>query len=108
MFRLAETIAGVTNFTSPKIPNPTQYGSLEDIINAGTRFLVPVFLLTFGAMLLYGAFTILTARDNADAVKRGRDIIIAAIVGFILSVLALPFANFVLSLVGVTSGFAIF
>jgi len=84
-----------------KIPNPTIFNNLEDVINALTKLIVPVFLLTFGAMLLYGAFQYLTARDNADQVGSAKKIMIAAIIGFVLAVLAPTIVNFVAGLVGV-------
>ncbi|MEP7103847.1 MAG: hypothetical protein ABI721_04020 [Candidatus Dojkabacteria bacterium] len=84
-----------------QIPNPTVFNNLEDIINAITRLVVPVFLLTFAAMLLFGAFQYLTARDNAEQVSSARKIIIAAIIGFVLAVLAPTIVNFVAGLIGV-------
>ncbi|MEO6728957.1 MAG: hypothetical protein ABIM99_03480 [Candidatus Dojkabacteria bacterium] len=84
-----------------KFPNPTIFNNLEDVINALTKLIVPVFLLTFAAMLLYGAFQYLTARDNADQVTSARKIMIAAIIGFVLAVLAPTIVNFVAGLVGV-------
>ena len=53
-----------------QIPNPSKFNSLPDIINALTSLIVPVFLLTFTAMLLFGAFKWLTARDDAEQVGR--------------------------------------
>lgn len=84
-----------------KIPNPTIYPDLEAVINALTRLIVPVFLLSFAAMLLYGAFQWLTARDDASKVESAKKIMVAAIIGFILAVLAPTIVNFVASLLGV-------
>ncbi|MFS8130711.1 MAG: hypothetical protein ACMG57_01900 [Candidatus Dojkabacteria bacterium] len=84
-----------------RFPNPTIFNSVEDLINAITKLIVPIFLLTFAAMLLYGAFQYLTARDNADQVASARKIIIAAIIGFVLAVLAPTIVNFVAGLLGV-------
>lgn len=84
-----------------RFPNPSIFNNLTDVINAITKLVVPLFLLTFAAMLLYGAFQYLTARDNADQVTSARKIMIAAIIGFILAVLAPTIVNFIAGLVGV-------
>jgi threonine/homoserine/homoserine lactone efflux protein len=82
-----------------KIPNPTVFDNLEEVINALTRLIVPVFLLTFAAMLLYGAFQWLTAKDDAGKVESAKKIMGAAIIGFVLAVLAPTIVNFVASFI---------
>jgi len=84
-----------------RIPCITTYCTLEEFINALTKLIVPLFLLTFTAMLLYGAFVYLTARDSADKVASAKKIMVAAIIGFVLAVLAPTIVNFVAGLLGV-------
>ncbi|MFS8131384.1 MAG: hypothetical protein ACMG57_05415 [Candidatus Dojkabacteria bacterium] len=84
-----------------RIPCVTTYCTLEEFINALTKLIVPVFLLTFAAMLLYGAFVYLTARDSADKVASAKKIMVAAIIGFVLAVLAPTIVNFIAGLLGV-------
>lgn len=89
------------NFT---IPNPTRYGSLEDIINAVTSLIRPVFIITFGAMVLYGGWVRLTSQGNPDKVKSSSQIIVAAIVGFAIAVFAPTIVDFAGKLLGIQGG----
>lgn len=89
------------NFT---IPNPTRYGSLEDIINAVTSLIRPVFIITFGAMVLYGGWVRLTSQGNPDKVKSSAQIIVAAIVGFAIAVFAPTIVDFAGKLLGIQGG----
>lgn len=89
---------------TPTIPNPSLYGSLEELINGAAQFIRPLFLITFGAMILISAGTIMTAQSDASKVQSGRQILIAAIIGFVLAVFAPAIVNFVTGLLGV-SGF---
>lgn len=92
---------GFIDMESFKIACITTYCTLEEFINALTRLIVPIFLLTFAAMLLYGAFVYLTARDSAEKVESAKKIMVAAIIGFVLAVLSPTIVNFLASLLGV-------
>jgi hypothetical protein len=83
------------------IPNPSKFNTLEEVINALVQLIRPVFLLTFLAMLIYGAFIYLTARDDENKVKSARSTMIAAIIGFTLAVFAPAIVDFVAKLLGV-------
>jgi len=87
---------------TPTIPNPSVYGSLEELINGAAQFIRPLFLITFGAMILISAATIMTAQSDAAKVQSGRQILTAAIIGFVLAVFAPAIVNFVTGLLGVT------
>lgn len=86
---------------SYKIPNPSNIGSLEQLVNLGASLIRPLFVITFGAMILYGAFLLLSSQGDAEKVANSRKTIIAAIIGFIIAVFAPTILNFVTSLVGV-------
>lgn len=83
------------------IPNPSTYDSLEDLISAAASLIRPVFLVTFGGMIIFGAFTLLTSSGNEEKIESSRKTIIAAIIGFVIAVFAPTLVNFALSLVGV-------
>jgi hypothetical protein len=84
-----------------KIPSPTEYESLEDIISAAGSLLRPLFLVTFGAMVLVGAFLMLTSQGNEEKVENSKKTIIAAIIGFAIAALAPTFVNIVTSFLGI-------
>lgn len=91
----------------PQIPNPTRFNSAEDIINVASGLIVPAFIIGFGAMLFVGAATYLSAGDDQEKVKKARNTIIAAIIGFTLAVLAPTIMNFVAGILGVEGGLSI-
>jgi len=96
---------GLTNISQNyTIPNPTRYSSLEDIINALTSLIRPVFIITFGAMVLYGGWVRLTSQGNPDKVKSSSQIIVAAIVGFAIAVFAPTIVDFAGKLLGIQGG----
>lgn len=92
---------------APRIPNPSKFNTGEDIINALASLIRPAFLIGFAAMLFLGAWTYLTAGSDENKVKNGKNIITAAIGGFILAVLAPTIMNFIGGLLGVQGGLTI-
>lgn len=99
------TSSGLTNINQNfVIPNPTRYADLEDLINAVTSLIRPIFVLTFGAMVLYGGWVRLTSQGNPDKIKSSSQIIVAAIVGFAIAVFAPTIVDFAGRLLGVTGG----
>lgn len=89
------------NFT---IPNPSRYNSLEDIINALTSLIRPLFIITLGAMILYGGWVRLTSQGDPDKIKSSSQIIVAAIIGFAIAVFAPTIVDFVGRLLGIQTG----
>jgi hypothetical protein len=99
---IAQSLSNVgTNF---QIPNVTRYADLEDIINALTSLIRPVFIITFGAMVFYGGWVRLTSQGNPDKIKSSSQIIIAAIIGFSIAVFAPTLVELVGRLIGVQGG----
>jgi hypothetical protein len=90
-----------SNFTY-QIPSPTKYKSLEDVVSALGSLIQPVFILTFLAMILYGAWIRLTSRGDVEKLTKSRNIIISAVIGFALAVLAPSVVNIITGLLGVT------
>lgn len=84
-----------------KIPNPSRYDNLEEIISAAGSLIRPLFLITFGAMLLVGAFLVLTSRGDEEKIENGKKTIMASIIGFVIAALAPTFVNFISSFIGV-------
>lgn len=89
------------------IPNPSKYDSLEELINVGTSLIRPIFILTFGAMVLYGGWVRLTAKTDADKIASSTKIITAAATGFAIAVLAPTIVNAVAGLLGTDGLFTI-
>ncbi|CAG1022492.1 hypothetical protein DOJK_01709 [Patescibacteria group bacterium] len=105
IFSVPVLAGGLTNVNQNfQIPNPTRYGSLEDIINAVTTLIRPVFIIAFGAMVLYGGWIRLTSQGNPDKVKSSSQIIVAAIVGFAIAVFAPTIVDFAGRLLGIQGG----
>jgi heme/copper-type cytochrome/quinol oxidase subunit 2 len=90
------TVGGIT------VPNPSKYGSLEQIINTLGGYVRTIVIVVFLLMLMYGGWVRLTAKDDSDKVASSTKIIVAAIVGFIIIALAPVIMQFVASLLGVS------
>lgn len=88
------------NFTY-RIPNPSRFNNLEEIISAAGSLIRPLFLITFGIILLVGAYLLLISRGNPEKIEEARNTFIAGIVGFALAVLAPTLVNLVTSILGV-------
>lgn len=87
--------------TTPRIPNPSQYNSLEDIVNVLAGLIRPVFIITFAAMMLYGAGIWLTARDDDSKIGSAKKVFGSAVIGFGLAVLAPAITNIIAGFLGV-------
>lgn len=105
-----------TNNTNPglqnlgqnaRIPNITRYNSLEDIINALTGLIRPLFIITFFGILLYGAWLWLTSQGDPEKIKKARLVITSGIIGFALAVFAPNIVQIVGNLLGVNNPFSL-
>lgn len=92
----ASTITG-----SFKIPNPTKFNSLEDIINTFTPLILPGFILLMGGLIVYAGVIRMTSKGDPEKIKQSTQIITAAIGGFIIAVAAPTIVSFITSLIGV-------
>ncbi len=101
LFLLNSNVVAQDAQVGVRIPNPSKYDSLEDLVSAASSLIRPVFIITFAAMFLYGAFMIQTARGNDEQMANGWKTIGAAIVGFFIAVFAPSLADAALTLVGV-------
>jgi len=89
----------------PSIPNPVNFPDFESIINFLLGLIRPIVLLTLIATLMYGGFVYLTAHEDDKKVGNAKKIMTAAIVGFVIVVLAPVIVQLVGSLLGVRAGF---
>lgn len=101
VFSVTERVGAQGQFI---LPNPSRYGSLEDIINAVgglVRFIVVVTLII---ALMIGGWTRLTSQGEPDKIAKSQKIMVAAVIGFIIIVLAPVIVDFVGRLIGVQGG----
>lgn len=98
------TTERVQAFQSPLIDNPSSFNSLEEIINTLFGFVRPIVLLTSVAVIMYGGWVYLTAGSDDAKVANSKKIIVAAVLGFIIIVLAPVILQFIGTLFGVRQG----
>ena len=84
------TQGGVTVPTCPpdQICNPLKYGTIQEIINTIASFLFTISIPIVTIMVLYGAFMLLTSGGNEERIKTGRKVILWAIIGFVVMLIA--------------------
>lgn len=87
-----------------QIQNPVAFENITEIINTYIPLLRLIFTVAFVGILMYGGFVYLTAGADDGKVATAKKIIIAAIVGFIIIVLAPAIVQFVGALLGVEGG----
>ena len=94
---------GTGTITEPdyRIPNPTRFNSLEDLISAAGTLIQPLFLITFGIIILVGSYNLLISRGTPEKIEEARNTFIAGIVGFAIAVLAPTLVNLITGLLGV-------
>ena len=83
------------------IPNPSRYNSLEEVISAVAALIRPLFILTFGAMLLFGAYSVLSSKGEDEKIANGKKTITASIIGFVIAVLAPSLVSLVANIIGI-------
>lgn len=86
------------------IQNPVGISSLEELITVLSNFIRPVIIVVLIMVLIYGGWVRMTAADNADKVASSSKIIVSALVGFAIIVLAPVIVEFVGALIGVRGG----
>jgi len=84
-----------------KLPNPIGEGStFMTIINNVLNYFIYVSVPIFAIMILIGGFQILTARDNPEKIKSGRNTILYAAIGFTIVLVSKGVALILLSIIG--------
>jgi hypothetical protein len=78
-FVLADTVT---------IPNPLPVATLKDLIKTVADFIGQLALVLLPLFIVWGGLRILTAGGDPNAVKAGREIILWAVVGFLIAKLA--------------------
>lgn len=77
-----------------QIPNPSQFNSLEEVINTALALIRPAVILVLIGVLMYGGYVRLTAQDNADKQASSVKIIVSGLIGFAIIVLAPVLVDF--------------
>lgn len=88
-------------FAQAGVPNFSQYDSIEEVIIAIVSLLQPIVVFVFVGMVLYGGWNYLTSQGNEDKIKQAKQIIMAAIIGFIIIILAPSIVQLVAGIFGV-------
>lgn len=88
----------------PTVPNPSKFNTLEDVINTAGTVVRPVIVISMIGISMYGGYVRLMAKDNADQIAKSYKIIIGALVGFVIIVLAPVITDLAGSLLGVSGG----
>lgn len=95
------TTTAKAQYLSYKIPNPSNIDSLEELITLVVSLMAVVMLLTFGGLIVLSGWDMMTSRGSEEKIMKSKRTLAAAILGFIIIVLAPTITNFVLNLLGV-------
>ncbi len=87
-----------------QIQNPVVFDDLTEIINTYLGIFRVIVVIIFVGVLAGGGFVYLTAGSDEGKVANAKKMIIAAIVGFVIIVLAPAIVQFLGALLGVQGG----
>lgn len=87
-----------------QIQNPVVFDDLTDVINSYLGIFRLIVIVIFIGVLIAGGFVYLTAGSDENKVANAKKIIVAAIIGFVIIVLAPAIVQFMGSLLGVRGG----
>ncbi len=88
-------------FALVRVENPVTVNSLEELVTRLGGVVRTVVVVALIVVLIYGGWVRLTAQDSDEAVAKSSKIIVSAIVGFVIIVLAPVIVELVGSLIGV-------
>ena len=74
------------------LANPLKYWELEDILDAIAGFLFKLSIPLVVVVIIIGAFYLVTAGGSEDKIKKGKETIKWAIIGFVIILLAASIA----------------
>lgn len=80
-------------------------GDFVDNFTRLTRLIVPIITLTFLAVFFWGGFTMMTAGEDGEKIKKGFEILKNAIIGLIVIFLAAGVAQLIGNIFGVRNMF---
>lgn len=95
------------NFVTPVLAqgigiiNVSQYDSIEEVIFALFSLFQPIVVFVLVGMIIYGGWNYLTSQGEPDKIKKAKQIITYAIVGFVLIVLAPQLVRLIATVLGV-------
>lgn len=78
---------------------------LQLLINAGAKAALPVIGGFAFIMFVYGGFMMVTSFGSAERVKKGQQVLVAAVIGMIITISAYLVISFMLDVVGVKETF---
>ncbi len=81
-----------------QIPNLSQIDTLPELLNLLIGLTQRGFYLTFLLFLMYGAYMYMVSRGDEEKVVKARNILVYAIIGFVIGVLANPFSQILLGI----------
>ena len=71
-----------------EITNPCTYSHLLQLVKNVIDFMMYLIFPIATGVIIYGGFVILTARESAEQVSKGRKIITAAVVGILIALIS--------------------
>lgn len=91
---------GSTSLTSSTggITNPIKAGTFTELVNLVTKWIIDIAMVLAPLIIVYGGFTYITAGGQPAKMETGKKIILYAVIGFILVLLATSLTNALIKL----------
>jgi hypothetical protein len=85
-------------------PLRSEITDISSLISIVMTFLFPIAAVLLFCMVIYSGFVFMTSRGNSQAVSKAQGIIISAIIGFVLLVIAFFLVRLVAFIFGFSGG----
>ncbi len=89
---------------SPHIDNPLGFETITEVIEAVVKFLIAAAGAILVVIILFGAFQIMTAAGNPENIKKGRNTIVWALLGFAIILVASGLGSIIANILEVEVG----
>jgi len=80
--------------------NPVKYCGIEDIIDKITELIFNLSLIIAPTMMVIGAFLFTTSAGSVEQIDKAKKLMIAAAIGFVITLLAKAITDMILSSIG--------
>ena len=86
---------------SPEIKNPIIYDTIIEVVESLTNFVFTLGIVLAPLVFLIGGFVFLTSGGDTNKVQKGKDIMIYAVIGFVIVLLVKGLVELIKNALGV-------
>ena len=90
----------LTRIAAAQVQNPIKFGNLEELIANIVKSALGLTAVVAVGFIVYGGFLYISAAGDDSQIKKGKEVLVGAIIGIVLIGLAYSIVAFVIGAVG--------